>query len=197
LARGFKVDEAFEVAASARRQVPIALIAMVSFSVVRRMGDARFVRRALDCGFDGLIVPDLPYEEAGDLSTVAARDGLRHIMLVAAGTPPDRAQRIAQMSTGFVYQVSAHGLTGERGQLPVDLRERVTGLRKAARKPVCVGFGVSSAAHVREVCAVADGVIVGSAIIRRISEGLDAGRPAAAIVDEVSAFVDELAAGTV
>jgi tryptophan synthase alpha chain len=196
LARGFKVDEAFALAAEARRTSEIALIAMASSSIVHRRGAGEFVRRARGSGFDGLIVPDVPFEEAAAISEAAAAEGLRHILLVASSTPPERARRIATLSTGFVYQVSSRGLTGERGRLPDDLQERVSALRAAADRPVCVGFGVGTAGQVREVCQAADGVIVGSAIVRRISESLDAGKATATLVEEVSSFVDDLATGT-
>ena len=193
LANGLRVQELFEQVASVRRQVDVALIAMVSFSIVQRMGVEAFVRRAGQCGFDGLIVPDVPYEEADEIATITAALGLRHIMLVAPSTPLSRAAEIARRSTGFVYQVSTRGITGERDKLPDDLRTRVEHLRTAGNKPVCVGFGISRAEHVRQVCRVADGAIVGSAIVRRITEALDANQPHDKIVYAIANFVDELA----
>ena len=195
LAGGLKIDRLFETVAAVRPQVETALIAMVSFSIVCRRGVQVFVRRAGACGFDGLIVPDLPHEEADEVGAAAADQGLDHVMLVAATTPPQRAAEIARRSTGFIYQVAVRGATGERDKVPDDLRARVRHLRSATDTPVCVGFGISTAVHVRQVCQVADGAIVGSAIIRRITEAVDAGTPRAAIVETVARFVDELAAG--
>lgn len=195
LAGGLKIDQLFEMVASVRSQVDVALIAMVSFSIVRRIGVEVFVRRAGDSGFDGLIIPDVPFEEADDVSTATATAGLCHVMLVAPTTSPQRAEEIARHSTGFVYQVAARGITGERDKLPDDLRTRVEHLRAVADKPVCVGFGISNAAHVRQVCEVADGAIVGSAIIRRITEALDANEKRESIVETIAEFVDELAQG--
>ena len=195
LAGGLKIDDLYEMIRAVRSAVDVGLIAMVSFSIVRRLGVERFADRAVECGFDGLIVPDLPYEEADEVSAAAAARGLCNVMLVAPTTSPQRAEQIARRSTGFVYQVAARGITGERDRLPDDLRVRVERLRVVACQPVCVGFGVSTAAHVRQVCEVADGAIVGSAIVRRITEALDAGKPHDAIVELIVEFVNELARG--
>lgn len=192
---GFRLESLFEAVAAVRATVEVGLIAMVSFSIVRRGGVERFVERAAQCGFDGLIVPDLPIEEAGEVRAAAEESGLRNILLVAAGTPPERAEEIARQSTGFVYQVAARGVTGERDRLPEDLRTRVERLRAACGLPICVGFGVSTADQVRQVCEVADGAIVGSAIVRRISEALDAGQDRDTLVDSVARFVEGLAEG--
>ena len=195
LAGGLKIQPLFDRIAAVRPQLDLALLAMVSFSIVRRLGVTGFVSRAQTCGFDGLIVPDLPDEEAEELSDAAAAAGLRHVMLVAPDTSAARAERIARRSTGFVYQVAVRGTTGERDALPDDLCGRVAQLRAAAGKPVCVGFGVGTAAQVRQVCAVADGAIVGSAIVRRVTAALDAGETPDAIVETVAHFVADLAAG--
>ncbi len=192
---GLKVRELFDMAGSIRPQVDVALLAMVSFSIMRRMGVTEFVKHAGEAGFDGLIVPDIPFEEAGDVTDAVADQGLRHVMLVAPSTPPRRAEEIARRPTGFVYQVAVRGITGERDKVPDDLRARVQRLRAVSGTPVCVGFGISNAEHVRQVCEVADGAIVGSAIVRRITEALDAGKPRRVVVETIAAFVDELAEG--
>ena len=195
LAGGLKVCDLFDLVASVRSQVEVALIAMVSFSIVRRMGVAAFARRAARSGFDGLIVPDVPYEEAAEVTDAAGGNGLGHVLLVARTTPPCRAEEIARRSGGFVYLVAGRGPTGERDQLPDDLRARVAHLRAVATRPVCVGFGISNAAQVRQVCALADGAIIGSAIVRRITEALEAGEPHSTIVARIERFVEELIEG--
>ena len=195
LARGLKIDDLFEMVHAVRPAVDVGLIAMVSFSIVRRMGVERFTDRAAECGFDGLIVPDVPHEEADEVIAATAARGLCNAMLVAPTTSPERAEQIARRSTGFVYQVAARGITGERDRLPADLRVRVERLRSVADLPVCVGFGVSSAAHVRQVCEAADGAIVGSAIVRRITDALDTGESHDTIIERVAEFVDELSRG--
>ncbi|MCP4591709.1 MAG: tryptophan synthase subunit alpha [bacterium] len=192
---GQKTEQLFEMVAALRSQVQAALVAMVSFSIVRRVGTEAFVHRAADAGFDGLIIPDIPYEESSDLGASAAAHQLRHVMLVAPTTPAARAEEIARRSSGFVYLVSTRGITGERDELPHDLRTRVEHLRAVSSLPVCVGFGIGTAEHVRQVCTVADGAIVGSAIVRRITDALDAGQPRDAIVESVAQFVEGLADG--
>jgi tryptophan synthase alpha chain len=195
LSRGLRIGQIFECVAAVRPAVNIALLAMVSFSIVRRIGTEAFVADAASSGFDGLIVPDVPFEESGEVTGAVTGQGMRHAMLVAPTTPTARATEIARRSTGFVYLVAARGITGERTALPPNVRDRVAGLRRAARTPVCVGFGISTAAHVRQVCRMADGAIVGTAVVRRVTEALDAGEGRERIVSGVSAFVEQLAEG--
>ena len=147
-------------------------------------------------GFDGLIVPDCPLEEAADVARVAAEKGLKHIMLVAMSTPEARCAEIVALCSGFVYQIAVAGITGERSGLADNLADRVLRLRGLSELPICVGFGISSAEHVRQTGALADGAIVGSAIVRRITEAIDAGRSREEIVDAVGTFVGELVEAT-
>ncbi len=125
------------------------------------------------------------------------RAGLCHIGLVAPTTSPERRAAIAGNSSGFVYQIAVAGTTGERARLADELPQSVAELRRVSGLPVCVGFGVSSADHVRQVCRYADGAIVGSAIIRRIEDALRAGLPGDELIRNVAGFLDELAAGLV
>lgn len=195
LARGFRLQHAFDLVARVRGDVGCALIAMVSYSVVYRVGLDDFMKRASDAGFDGVILPDVPVEESAPTTTAAATVGLCHIGLVAPTTEASRREAIAKSSTGFVYQIAVAGTTGERSDLPVNLADDVNQLRQISGLPVCVGFGVSNAEHVRNVCAVADGAIVGSAIIRRITDVINDGQDSKAIVDSVSQFIAELQNG--
>src|SRR5262249_23092207 len=141
---------------------------------------------------DGLIVPDLPVEEAADLAGKARELGLSLIQLVTPTTPRERALRIAATTTGFLYYVSVAGITGERRSLPPNLADNVAWLRGPTNLPICVGFGISSPDHIRALAPVADGLIVGSALVRRLAEGQD--RPREELVREVGRFVGELAA---
>ena len=195
LAKGFKLNDVFEMMGGVRGEISIPVLAMVSFSIVYRVGVERFVDRAAQAGFDGLIIPDLSLEEAPDVSRIVQQAGLRLVMLVAPTSPPDRRERIAGLSSGFVYYLSVAGITGERQSLPVDLAENVERLRAASGKPIAVGFGISRPDHVRQVCTVADGAIVGSAIVRRITQAIDRGKPSGQIVNEVSDFIKELMTG--
>ena len=148
----------------------MALLAMVSYSIVFRRGPAAFCAEAAAAGFDGLIIPDLPLEEAGGIEPHADAAGLANVLLVAPTTPPDRRLEIARRSRGFIYFVSVAGITGERDRLPQTTLAAVAELRRHAETPVCVGFGISRPETVAEVCRAADGAIVGSAIVHRIAD---------------------------
>jgi tryptophan synthase alpha chain len=168
------------------------LVTMVSYAIVHRHGVDRYVAEAADAGVDGLIVPDLPVEEAEGLLKLAGARGLSLIQLVTPRTPRERALRIARTTTGFLYYVSVAGITGERRALPTDLADKVGWLREHTELPVCIGFGISDAEHVRQLAPLADGLIVGSAIVRRIADLSD--RPRAELVAEIGDFVADLAA---
>jgi tryptophan synthase alpha chain len=181
-----------EEVASVRASLSAGLVAMVSASIVHRMGGAAgFAKRAAQAGFDGLIVPDLPLEESAPLIDAAGATGLTLSLMIAPTTPLKRAQDIAKGCTGFVYLLARTGITGENSEVP-DLSGRIEKLRSNTPLPIAVGFGISSPAHVRTVVRHADAAIVGSALVRRISEAH--GRnddPAGA----AARFFTELAAG--
>jgi tryptophan synthase alpha chain len=168
----------------------LALVAMVSYSIVFRRGVSRYFADARDAGFDGLIIPDLPLEEAADAELAAGEAGLCNVMLIAPTTSLARRLEIARHSRGFVYYISVAGITGARDRLPGETIAAVADLRRRVDTPVCVGFGISNAATVEEVCNVADGAIVGSAIVKRIMEEKD--KTAAQMVAEVGDFVSRL-----
>lgn len=195
LDKGFRLDDVFAMMGSVRGDISIPVLAMVSFSIVYRVGVDRFIERAKQAGFDGLIIPDLSLEEAPDVSKAAMDAALRLVMLVAPTSSTDRRERIAALSSGFVYYISVAGITGERSSLPADLVDNVNRLRSASGKPVAVGFGISKPEHVRQVCAAADGAIVGSAIVRRINQAVDQGQTSEQIVRDVSRFISELMSG--
>lgn len=193
LSRGVRVRDVFEQVAAVRSKVQLGLVAMVSYSIVHRMGLKRFVDEAKSAGFDGFIFPDLPLEEAGPAGEAVREAGLVMSMLIAPTTPIERARQIARASSGFIYLLSRAGITGERAELPVELPRRIARLREATELPVAVGFGISSAEQVREVVAVADAAIVGSAIVRQIAARRDQGTTV--VVDAVANFTRDLATG--
>lgn len=172
LERGFRLDTLFEALGQARDAIAVPLLAMVSYSVVYRRDPQQFVAQARAAGFDGLIVPDLAFEEAENLARIAQAAECPLVLMVAPTTADDRRARIAALSEPFIYYQSLAGVTGERTALPADLTQHVQELRRAAQKPVCVGFGIATAEHVRTVCAVAHGAIVGSAIVRQMNEAV-------------------------
>lgn len=197
LERGVRLDDVFACARQATDRMArtgraVPLIGMVSYSIVHRRGPEVFLRQAAEAGFSGAIVPDLPAEEAADLAKLAKTRDFRLIQLVTPTTPQERAIHIAKLSTGFLYCVSIAGITGERDQLPAELHAQLAWLRQQTDLPLCVGFGVSRPEHVRMLRDVADGVIVGSAIVRRVEQA--GGRPFAEVVREVGDLAQSLVA---
>lgn len=182
----------FEEVRAARSRVNAGLVAMVSVSIVHRMGGpAGFVARAVDAGFDGFIFPDAPLEEAGPLLEAARAGGGSATLLIAPTTTFPRATEIARACSGFVYLLARAGITGEN-QAVADVGPRVRKLREVTDLPIAVGFGVSTPAHVRQITQEADAAIVGSALVRRMSDAAGVGGdPAAA----AGAFCRELVTG--
>jgi len=163
---------------------------MVSFSLVLHRGPEKFLAESLAAGLSGIIVPDLPVEEAEPLIQLTAAHDFKLIQLVTPTTPRDRARRIAQNSTGFLYCVSVTGITGERDRLPDELLDQLRWLRGETDLPLCVGFGVSRPEHMRMLRDSVDGVIVGSALVRRLEE--IGKRPTADVVRELGALCQTL-----
>jgi tryptophan synthase alpha chain len=198
LARGLKLADVFatlrEVAAAQGADAPRSpapMVAMASYSLMFRKGPAAFVDAAKAAGLSGAVVPDLPVEEAEDLAKLAADRDFKLILLVTPTTSPQRAERVVKACGGFVYVVSVVGITGERDRMPAGLRDLLARLRTMTDLPLCVGFGVSRPEHVRELREIADGVIVGSAVVKRLEA---AGADRAAALAGVRQLIGELSA---
>ena len=168
------------------------VVMMVSYAIIYRHGLRQYVEDAWAAGAAGAIVPDLPVEEAAELAQICRERDFSLIQLVTPTTPRERALKIAATSTGFIYYVSVTGITGERTQLPPDLLENVAWLRTQTPLPICIGFGISRPEHVKLLAPVADGLIVGSAIVRRIAEAEN--RPRADVLREVGEYAATLLA---
>lgn len=191
---GTRPETVFQSVAAARGGTGLGIVAMVSVSLVHRCGGPRgFCQRAAESGFDGLIVPDAPFEESGPLMNSAAEAGLGFSHLISPTTPPKRAEQIAKACTGFVYLLSRVGITGEQSSIPT-IGPAVARLRQVTDLPIAVGFGISSPEHVAAVVEHADAAIVGSALVRRLSMAKAAGRDAASEAEE---FTRELCRGLV
>jgi tryptophan synthase alpha chain len=186
---GLHIDDIFRTVQNAAPQVP--LVGMVSYSLVHHRGPEKFLSQAKAAGFSGAIVPDLPVEEADELARQAASHDFKLIHLVTPTTPRERALRIARSSTGFLYVVSVTGITGERVELPPELLDQLRWLRTQTELPLCVGFGISKPEHVRMLRDFVDGIIVGSALVRRLETAR--GKPVAALVEEVGNLAQALA----
>jgi tryptophan synthase alpha chain len=182
-----------EILATVGRLTPelaAPIITMVSYAIVYRHGLQQYVADAKQSGVAGMIVPDLPAEESGPLAEICRREDLSIIQLVTPTTPRDRALRIAERTTGFIYYVSVTGITGERKELPQEILDSVGWLRQQTPLPICIGFGISRPEHVRMLSPVADGLIVGSAIVRRMAEV--ATKPREEVLTEIGDYVAEL-----
>ncbi|MFM8415050.1 MAG: tryptophan synthase subunit alpha, partial [Planctomycetota bacterium] len=192
LGAGITLEGVFDIAKRASSRTTMPILAMVSYSIIFRRGIAAFTADAVAAGLAGLVVPDLPLEESDDLDAACRAAGLALVRLVTPTTPPERAAAIAAKSTGFLYCVSVAGVTGARTELPAGLIDRVKWLRTQTDVPILVGFGISSPDQVKAVCEVADGAVVGSALVRLVAEQAAAGPAAVAAAAE--RFVRDLAA---
>ena len=188
LAAGTSLARVLEMVSTLRAQVHVPLVVMTYYNPVLAFGLKSFARTAADAGADGVIVPDLPWEECEPLRAETEPAGLDMIQFVAPTSTPTRVKTIACLSRGFIYVVSLTGVTGARRELPKDLDAQIRTLRLVTTKPVCVGFGVSTPEQVAAVGQIADGVAVGSAIVRTIEEHTGT----AALVDRVGDFIAAL-----
>lgn len=187
-----KVQEILQSLSQATAKIDAPLVTMVSHAIIYRHGVEQYADKLQQMGIAGMIVPDLPVEESPQLSDICASRGLSLIQLVTPTTTQDRALRIAETSSGFLYYVSVAGITGERAELPPELLDRVGWLREQTPLPICIGFGISQPEHVKQLAPVADGLIVGSAIVRRMAQATAANREQT--LQEVGDYVSSLLA---
>ena len=196
LDKGLRTADIFAgISSLAGEEIP-PLVAMVSYSLVFRNGPEVFVGRAAEAGFSGLIVPDLPGDEADELAAVVKSHGLDLVQLIAPTTPPDRSERILQSAGGFVYCISVTGTTGVRDQLPPELQDQLRWLRTKTDLPLAVGFGISRPDQVDMLRGLAEGVIVGSAIVRRTESLSNGSAEAEQTLTEIGNFAAEMVAAT-
>jgi tryptophan synthase alpha chain len=172
LAQNVTTRDVFELIKHLRGLTDIPLVVMTYYNLFFRYGLEKFVDRAYSAGLDGVIIPDLPPEEASDWLK-AAKGKLETIFLLAPTSGTERVRKIAALSEGFVYCVSLTGVTGERSSLPSTLSDFVQRVREETDKPLAVGFGISTREQARDVALLADGVIVGSAFIKAASGSED------------------------
>lgn len=188
LKAGVTPRKIFELVKRVRANTRMGLISMVSDSIVTRIGPEHFVTEAAAAGFDGLIVPDIDLEAAKPLAGLARLHGLTFTLLIAPTTATKRVSQIVNLCSGFVYVLARVGVTGESNQLDLaHLSERIAVIRQHSDLPIAVGFGVSTPAQAAAVAAIADAVIVGSALVRRMGQVAPAAAAATA-----GDFVSEL-----
>jgi tryptophan synthase alpha chain len=163
-------DTCLEIARKARKKTAAALVFMTYYNIVLQYGLERFCKSGAEAGIDGLIIPDLPPEEGAELEGFTRRYGLDLIYLLAPTSTPERIKMVAEKSSGYIYLVSGAGVTGARSSLPPDLTAFVARVRRLAKQPLCVGFGISTPEQARQIGQLADGVIIGSKLIQLMKE---------------------------
>lgn len=187
LAHGMGLRPALDLVASLRGQVTVPLVFMTYYNPVLQYGVGAFCRDAVAAGLDGIIVADLPPEEGEELTAQGRAAGLATVYLLAPTSTDARIRAVAAASTGFIYCVSRTGVTGARDALPEGLADLVGRIKAQSATPVCVGFGISRPTQAGQVARIADGVIVGSALVRMIEE-------APRDLERIGAFVRDLRA---
>lgn len=195
LKNGFTLAKAFDMVAEIRKYSQIPLIIFSYYNPIFHFGGKSFYDRAKATGLDGALLVDLPIDEADELTAQFPAQDLDIIRLVAPTSPPERMRRIAENGMGFIYLISQTGVTGKSSADPKEVATLVKQLKDHTDVPVCVGFGISTAADVRAMSAIADGVIIGSAFERIIAENLNAG--ADVIAAKLGALVREFKAALV
>lgn len=172
LAGGTDIFKVFELAERIRQKVRIPMVFLLYYNVMIQYGLEKFFERCASAGVDGLIIPDLPYEESGEIKEYTEKYGVYQINLVSP-TSRDRIKNIAENSRGFLYCVSSLGVTGEKSSFDTDFGAFAGTIKKYSDIPACVGFGISNGKQVRELTEYFDGVIIGSAVVKAIASGAD------------------------
>ena len=192
LEKKVKLEAILKTAGEVAPTLAAPIVTMVSYAIIHRHGPEKYVREARKAGIAGAIVPDLLVEESKEFAELCRKDDFSLVQLVTPTTPRERAKRIAERSTGFLYYVSVTGITGERTQLPPDLIENVAWMRSQTELPICIGFGISTPEHVKLLAPAADGLIVGSALVRRVAAA--ATEPRDKVLKDVGEYVASLLA---
>ncbi len=191
LQNGMTLLKGLRMALDARNAgVSIPLVMMGYYNPILQFGIEALAHAAMEAGVDGLIVPDLPPEEAGPLDAACRAHDIDLVFLAAPTSTSARLRKIADATSGFLYLVSVTGVTGAREQVAADLPDFVARVRSATKKPVAVGFGIANLETARQVARIADGVIVGSALVSRIGDG-DAEVAAKSFVSQLRDAIDQ------
>ncbi len=193
LLNGVKVSHILEMVSELRRKSEIPIVAMVSYSTVYKIGYQSFVEKAVNAGLDGLTIPDLPVEENSEIFEIAKSKDFKIVCFIAPTTTDQRISLITQKSQGFLYYIAVVGITGMRDSLPDDVVQNIRKIKQMTNTPIAVGFGVSSPAQAKLIGKTADGVIVGSAIVKEIERYAKDSREV--LLRSVGGFVGELILG--
>ena len=179
-------------------EISMPIVTMVSYAIIYRQGLDNYLAQAKAAGVAGAIVPDMPVDESAEFAQKCREADFSLIQLITPTTTKERAIEIAKQTTGFIYYVSIAGITGERTELPAELLDNLKWLKQQTDLPICVGFGISKPEHVELLKPVADGMIVGSAIIRQIAEAHpeDGSKSKDEVISEVNSFAKQMLAAT-
>ncbi len=169
LSSGMTTDKVFDLVAELRKESEVPIVLMTYANPVYHYGSERFFEKAAAAGADGIIIPDCPFEERHEFDEVAAAHGIDFISMIAP-TSEDRIKTIASQARGFIYVVSSLGVTGVRSEIKTDLASILGLIKEAADTPAAIGFGISTPAQAEKMSKLADGVIVGSAMVRIVAE---------------------------
>lgn len=194
LSAGMTQEKVFHLVRQIRQFSDIPIVFYTYYNLVYAHGVTAFVDKAVAAGVDGVLTLDLPPEEAAEMEAACLQHGLKTVYIIAPTTPASRIEIICRHVTGFIYYVSAEGVTGERHEVAANLAEKIAAIRVHARHPVVVGFGISTAEHVRTVATHADGVVVGSALVNCIAANAD--NPGA-ILQAISSKLHNLVTGLI
>ena len=173
LDRGTTPDTVFELVRAAREKTDVPIVLMTAYNIALKYGLDPYAKTCAEVGVDGCILTDLPPEGSTDWKAAADAAGVATVFLVAPTSTPERIALITRYSTGFIYCVSRTGVTGSRQELPAELKALVATIRSGTDKPVCVGFGISSTEHVKQVVDFADGAVIGSALVSYLHNNRD------------------------
>lgn len=182
-------DKLFDMVKRVREKVEIPLVFMTYINPVYTYGTERFIKKCAECGIDGVIIPDVPFEERGEVLDICEAQGVALISMIAP-TSKERIHMIAREAKGFLYCVSSLGVTGVRSKITTNIKEMVDQVKAVSDIPCAIGFGISTPVQAKEMAAVADGAIVGSAIVKIIAQhGKNCIKPVCAYVKEMKAAV--------
>ncbi|MDO4169141.1 MAG: tryptophan synthase subunit alpha [Lachnospiraceae bacterium] len=169
LSQGVTTDKLFDMVARLRKKTDVPIVFLMYLNSVYKYGYERFTAKCQEVGLDGLIIPDLPYEEKNELAPIAAAHDVDVISLIAP-TSEDRIKTIAADAAGFIYVVSSMGVTGVRSEITTDLDSMLKAIKEASDKPAAIGFGISTPEQAKKMAGIADGAIVGSALVKIVEK---------------------------
>ncbi len=190
LSSGTKLSGILELVRDIRKESEIPIVSMISQSILFKYGHKEFVKDAVNAGLDGATIPDLPIEESGNIIKLGEMEDFKVACFVAPTTTDGRVDLIVKKSQGFLYYISVVGITGSKNELNEEITNNIQKIKKATSLPIALGFGISTPGQARMAGRIADGVIVGSAIVREIEKHISQG--SSVLINEVGTFVGEL-----